>query len=109
VTNRRDGFAGPHEVPHKGHGRLVEAQLVGVDRATGQDECVELVDRRLADRAVDGERPRGFQIVVTRLDLSGFDRQQFDLSTGSLHGGAWLFEFDLLHAVCGEDGDLAAL
>src|SRR6202012_1798299 len=52
--------------------------------------------------------PRRLEVVVARLDLSGFQREDLDLAARLQHAGTRLLEFDFLHAVGGQHGDLLA-
>ena len=56
VADDPDRLAGCREVGDETDGARIDAQLVGIGDATGQDETVEIVDAGLVERPVDGER-----------------------------------------------------
>ena len=88
---------------------VVLAQVVGVGDAAGENQSVVIVGGRVGDDGVDGELPGRLEIVVHRLDLSGFQRDQLGCGAGVLDRLARLLELDPLDAVGGEDRDLLAL
>ena len=51
----------------------------------GVSSVVSSSDAGVADCAIHSEGARRFEIVISRVDVVGLDRQQFDRATGILH------------------------
>src|SRR5215212_8665649 len=109
VADRPHRLAGLKEVLDEADGVLVDAQVVRVDRPSREDEALVVVDRGVADLAVDRDRVALVDVGVHRLDLAGVGRKELGLGARLLHGLARLVELDVLDAVGGEDRDLLSL
>ncbi len=82
------------------------AQVVGADGAARQDQSVVVIDVRVSDHLVDLERVALVDVLVHRLDLAFFERDQLGLGSRLLDRFARVGELHLLDAVGRDDSDL---
>jgi hypothetical protein len=107
VTDGGYGLAGFDKLLDELDRVFVGAELVGVDLAAGEDESVVVGGLDLGDDVIDfdGFAPVG---LVPAFDLPVFDGDNVYLRSCLLEVLFGVGEFDLLIAVCGEDGDFFA-
>ena len=106
MADRRDRLAGGEEVRDQAYRLGVGAQVVGVGDTAGEHEPVVVVDRRVGDGPVDGDRV-GVVEMVERLDVARLGGQDLGLPTGRLDRLARLGQLDGLDPLVGhEKGDL---
>src|SRR5579875_631547 len=105
MADHADRLAALDKVADEADGRLILAQMIGVDRSARQDEGIVVSGGRLADQPVHGERDRRVDVLIHGLDLARLDRQQLGDGAGRLDRLPGSLEFHLLHAVRGADRD----
>lgn len=105
VADGGDGCAVVVERTDELHGVRVQAELVGVDGAAGQEEAVVVAGVGLRDGVVHVVFVLGFEVAFHALDLPGLEADEVRGGPGGFQGLAGFDEFDLFDAVGGEDGD----
>src|SRR4051812_20380769 len=107
MANRRNHLLGIEHILDELQGLWFDAQQVGIDLATGQNQCVVVPGRDLIERLVHlhGATP---VLHVPAFDLAWRKRDDLDGRAGVLQGVARHLELGLLESVGGQNRDFLA-
>jgi hypothetical protein len=98
------GLRALKKIPHETDRFLVRAQRIGIEHATGQNECVVILRADIAKRMIDAYLAAFFHVFQT-LNLARFERDHIDTCTRLLQRGFRRIQFGLFESVGRENGD----